>query len=713
MAAPALRARIKPERKRAQAEPEVLPREAIGLNPQQNANPDVQLEVLDGLPVLVFLERAGKIVFANAEARELLDLTEGEWVHRPVEDVLWGLFPGTAEPQTLLTGTRRGSPFHATLPAKNGQLVPVEGTYSILNAELRDAVIVAHPSGRERAPKSRLMEDVLASLPEAVAIEHKNHILYTNPAFTGMFGYTAEEASGGSLRELIVPETRFNENAALLKAVDERGGATVETVRMNKAGELVDVSLQIAPLLVNDAKVGYVFTFRDIGDYKQTEAKLQHDAMHDVVTGLPNRALFLDRLNLTLSRRVRHPDHGCGVLYVDLDRFKEVNDVLGHAAGDVLLMAVAGRLRASLRPQDSAARLGGDEFAVLVENIVTAYDLEIVASRILQEIKRPFDIFGHVVEAGASIGAAMAGPDHTAAEMLIRDADFAMYRAKQSGGGRYEVFDKHLEVCVTSQQERERELRTALDKRQFAFRYQPIYRLASGKLEGFESLLCLRRADGTIESFSDLLTVAEDTGISILLGQETFDAVCAQLRSWSDRLPQQGLIVTINLTRRQLYHPDLIAQLKKALAASGADASRLLFEAPESAFNENPDAAVAILQRLADCNVRVAVDEFGSSLAPLNYLVNLPVSMVKLAPRLTATAVSPGRQQAALESLIRLGYTLGVDVVAQGIEAPEQLARLVRMGCALGQGPLLSPALEPAQALQLAETGYWTILPKA
>ena len=683
------------------------------MNLQENADPDALREVLDGLPVLVFLERAGKIVFANAEARQMLGLTEGEWIHRPVEDVLWGLFPGTAEPQTMLAGTRRGSPFHATLPAKNGQLLPVEGTYSILHAERREAVIVAHPCGRERAPKSRLMEDVLASLPEAVAIEHESHVLYTNPAFTRMFGYTAEEAGGGSLRELIVPETRFNENAALLKAVDERGSATVETVRMNKAGELVDVSLQIAPLLVNGAKVGYVFTFRDIGEHKQTEAKLQHDAMHDVVTGLPNRALFLDRLNLTFSRRMRHPEHGCGVLYVDLDRFKEINDVLGHAAGDVLLMAVAGRLRASLRPQDSAARLGGDEFAVLVENIVTAYDLEIVASRILQEIKRPFDIFGHVVEAGASIGAAMAGPDHTASEMLMRDADFAMYRAKQAGGGRYEIFDKHLEVCVSSQQERERELRTALDKRQFAFRYQPIWRLANGKLEGFESSMCMRRADGTVESFPDLLAMAEDTGLSILLGWETFDAVCGQLHSWSERLPQQNLMLTINLTRRQLYHPDLIAHLKRALAASGADPSRLMLEAAESAFSENPDAAVAILQRLTDCQVRVALDEFGSSLAPLNYLVNLPVSMVKLAPRLTAAAVSPGRQQAVVESLIRLGYSLGVEVVAQGIETKEQLTRLVRMGCALGQGSLLSPALDPAQALELAETGNWVIAPRA
>jgi diguanylate cyclase (GGDEF)-like protein/PAS domain S-box-containing protein len=675
------------------------------LNLYENSNPDAQREVLDSLPVLIFLERAGKIVFANAEARQMLGLVEGEWIARPVEDVLWGLFPGTAEPQTLLTGTRRGSPFHATLPAPNGRLVPVEGTYSISNAQLREAVIVAHPSEKERAPKSRLMEDVLSSLPEGVAIEHQNHVLYTNPAFTRMFGYTAEEAGGGSLRELIVPETRLNENATLLREVDDRGSATVETVRTNKAGELVDVSMQIAPLLVDGAKVGYVFTFRDIGDLKQTEAKLQHDAMHDVLTGLSNRALFLDRLNLTLTRRLRHPDNGCGVLYLDLDNFKAVNDSLGHAAGDVLLMAIAGRLRSSLRPQDSAARLGGDEFAVLVENIVTAYDLEVVAGRILHELERPFDIFGHPVYAGASIGAAMAGPEHTSSDLLLRDADFAMYRAKQAGRGRYEIFDKHLEVCVTSQQERERELRTALDKRQFTFLYQPIYRLTNGKLEGFESLLCLRRADGTIEDVDGLLALAEDTGLSIALAQETFDTVCAQLRSWSDQLPQKDLFLSINLTRRQLFNADLTAQVMRALTASGADPSRLVFEVPESALNETPDAAVAVLQRLTDCQVSVAIDDFGSSLAPLNHLLQLPISMVKLASRLTSAAVSGGRQQAVLESFIRLANTLSLPVVAQGIETREKVAALVRMGCTLGQGPLMSPALDPGHALELAQAG--------
>ena len=462
-----------------------IPWEATGLNLPENSDSNKQQEILDALPVLIFLEQAGKIVFANTEARQMLGLTEGEWVTRPVEDVLWGLFPGTAEPQTLLTGTKKGSPFHATMPAKDGTLLPVEGTYSILDADQREAVIVAHPGGRDRAPKSQLMEDVLASIPEAVAIEHGNHVLYTNPAFTQMFGYTAEEAGGGSLRELIVPETRLTEHATLEKAVDEQGGALMETVRVNKSGELVDVSLHCAPLMVDGARLGYVYTFRDIGVRRETEKSLEHDAMHDVLTGLPNRALFMDRLGQALARRVRRPNQSCGVLFLDLDRFKEINDVLGHAAGDVVLMAVAERLHAVLRPQDSAARLGGDEFAVLVEGILNAGDLETVSRRILTEMARPFDIFGHSVQAGASIGAAMAGPDHSSSDLLVRDADFAMYRAKQSGGGRYEIFDKHLEVVVSSQQERERELRYRLDKRLLEFLYQPIFRFHDGQAGRF------------------------------------------------------------------------------------------------------------------------------------------------------------------------------------------------------------------------------------
>src|ERR1035437_4082704 len=237
---------------------EVIPWSTMSLNLPENSDSAQQQEILDALPVLVFLERAGRIVYANAEARQMLGLTEGEWVHRPVEEVLWGLFPGTAEPQTLLTASKRGSPFHAMLPAKSGRLFPVEGTYSLLDAELREAIIVAHPGGREKAPKSRLMDDVLSSMPEAVVIVHANHVLYTHPAFSQMFGFAADEVSGGNLRDFIVPDTRQFENAAIEKNVDEFGQASIETVRMNKDGELVDVALLAGPLLVKGSKVGSV-----------------------------------------------------------------------------------------------------------------------------------------------------------------------------------------------------------------------------------------------------------------------------------------------------------------------------------------------------------------------------------------------------------------------------------------------------------------------
>ncbi|MGB8261023.1 MAG: EAL domain-containing protein [Terracidiphilus sp.] len=685
----------------------VVPWGNMGLNLPENSDSAQQQEVLDALPALIFLERAGRIVYANAEARKLLGTADVEWSQRPVEDVLWGLFPSIAEPLSTHPADQRSMLFHATIPAHNGRFYPVEGTYSVLNPELREAIVVAHPGGRERAPRSRLMEDVLSSIPEAVAIVHGDHVLYTNAPFTRLFGYAADEATGCNLGQLIVPETRRHEDAQLKKTVDQNGSAAMETVRTNKDGELVDVSMQASPLVVNGERAGYVFTFRDIGERKQVEARLQHDALHDNLTGLPNRALFLDRVSLALTRKARRRDQSCGVLFLDLDGFKEINDALGHAAGDALLVAVSERLCSVLRPQDTAARLGGDEFAVLVENIVSAADLDIVAQRILAEMARQFDIYGHAVQATISMGIALAGQDCTSPDMLLRDADFAMYRAKQDGGAHVEVYDRRLEVQVSAQQERERELRSVLDKREFEIWYQPIYRLDSGRLEGFESLLRWRRSDGTIDSFGDLLSVAEDTGLSISLGRETQESVCELASRWAQILPQSALTLTINVTNRQFYHPDLIGQVQRTLASTGADPTRLLFEVAESTLNEHPDAAVAILQRLVDTNVRLAVDNFGSALAPLNHLVRMPIDVIKLDPKLTAASTLAGRQVAMLESLIRLGRSLGMQVVAQGIETPEQLEALARLGCELGQGHLLSWAVDPARAERVAAAGFW------
>jgi EAL domain-containing protein (putative c-di-GMP-specific phosphodiesterase class I) len=337
-----------------------------------------------------------------------------------------------------------------------------------------------------------------------------------------------------------------------------------------------------------------------------------------------------------------------------------------------------------------------------------------MAGRVLHAMERDFEINGRSVHVGASIGVAIAGPDHAAPELLIRDADFAMYRAKQAGGGCIEIFDKKLEVVVASQQESELELRRVIEMRQFELWYQPICKIGAGKphsakVEGFDAQLCWRRVDGSVADFTSLLPVAEETGLSISLGREALEAVCKQLKIWTDRLPQSQLTLAVHLTQRQFYHADLIAQVKRTLAASGVDPARLLFEVGEGTLSENPKGALELFERLLECNVKLAVDDFGSGLAPLNHLVRLPVDVLKLDPRLTAAATQTGRQVAVLESLIQLGHKLGVQVVAQGIETVEQVEALARMGCELGQGPLLSPALEPAAAQKLAEQGEWSL----
>lgn len=684
----------------------------MNVNLSQNWDSREQQDILDGLPALIFLERAGHIVFANAESRHLLGYGDQGWVARPVEDVLWGLFPGTAEPQTALTGGRTSSPFHATLAARGGRLVPVEGTYCALNGEPGDAIIVAQLVGRERTPRPRLMEDVLASIPEAVAILRGSRVLYTNAAFTRMFGYSAEEVSGGDLRDFIVPETRLHEHTMLEKTMDDVGRAVLETVRVTKSGHLVDVAMHVAPLMVGGERAGYVLTYRDIGERKEVEAKLQYDAMHDVLTGLPNRALFHDRVALALSRRARRRD-GCGLLYIDLDNFETVNATLGHAAADMLLVAVADRLRTCLRPQDTAARLGCDEFGILLENVLNVFDLEVVAKRVLSEMNRPFEILGHSIPVRISIGVAMAGKEDANAESLLRDAALALYHARQAGGHRYEIFDRHMGVQTNLLHERERDLRQALSERQFELWYEPIFRLASGELDSFESVLRFRRADGSIDTFNDLLPAAEETGLSISIGREAVHNVCRQLHDWSNAIPGSTLALSVNLTHRQFYHEDMASHLKRTLAMTKADPSRLVLEIPEAALNERPDAAMAIVQRIADSGVRVALDNFGSCLGAMNHLVRLPIHFVKLDRQLSLAAVKAGSQLAVLESVIRVCRSRDVQVVAQGVETQEQLNALRRMGCDLGEGALFSEPIDAAEALATVAEGHRNIPPSS
>ncbi len=565
------------------------------------------------------------------------------------------------------------------------------------------------PQGhRER--RSRLIEGVLEALPDAIAVTRGNLVTYVNQEFTRIFGYTAEEVHGRDLAALVVPQSRLHETSVLQQALEIEGRVAMDTVRRTKSGELVDVALTAVPYVEDDAATGMCLTYRDIRDRKQRDDRLQHFALHDPLTNLPNRALFVDRLKLAMARRERRREQGCGVMFLDLDKFKEINDSFGHAAGDAVLIEMASRLCSAIRPEDTASRLSGDEFAILLEHVRSISDMSVVAERITAVMSRPFQVAGRTLDVTASIGVALCGKDHGVPEQLLRDADFAMYRAKQNGGGRYEIFDRTMKVVISHQRERERELRQVLARREYALWYQPYFRLSTGILEGFECLLRWGRQDGSYDSFRELLALAEGAGLAISIHRETMAESCGQLHSWLRDRPGAEFNLCINVSGRQFYHPEIVSMVASAVAQADIDPARLMLEIPETVLSESPDTAVAIVGRLADIGVRIALDNFGSGWAPINFLAQLPISLVKIDPRLTAAAVTGGPEAAVLESLLHLGKRLAVPMVAQRVEQPGELAFLRRIGCEFVQGFLFSPAVNSQAAGDMIErnpTGGW------
>ena len=540
-------------------------------------------------------------------------------------------------------------------------------------------------------------------------ITRGSKILHINREFESLFGFNADEALGQNTYDILIPETRRHEFDMLEHTMQLHGRASMETVRLHKSGQLIDVSILVAPISMSGIEVGNFVSYRDIREKKQSDARQQHDALHDPLTGLANRTLFLDRVQLTMARQQRHSELNFAVMFLDLDRFKAVNDNLGHASGDDLLVRMAARLRACFRPEDTVARFGGDEFAILLEDVTNISDVIRIAERAQRDIRLPIELNGHEIFISASIGIAFGTLDHTSPEQILRDADFAMYQAKSNGHARHEVFDGSMHVHVAAQMRKQQDLKTALENKEFEVLYQPIYRLASGEIEGFEALLRWRRPDGEVIPPQEFLSTAEETGLIVPIGLFVLEQACQQLSRWTTELPDAKPSIDVNLSARQFRDPNLIVRLAELLAKWKVAPEQLRLEVSETAVNQDPEGALAVFQGLADLKVSAALDNFGAGLASMNHFLRLPIDLVKVDRRLIAYLPIPGKQAAILQTIFDLGRMLDVRMLAEGIERKDQLDALLKFGCDLGQGHFFSPPVSQEKALALLETGRWRI----
>jgi diguanylate cyclase (GGDEF)-like protein/PAS domain S-box-containing protein len=688
-----------------------------------------QKSLLEALPCYVFVQRGSSVVYANRVAREILHLEEGAVL--AVDDLFRGQFPGFAyaHPGTPLRGSTHifgsgnlsySSDFNCQMRTPLDSSVPVRGSFRMLRVEPEpELLIVALRSqrapekdpekGSEHGSPSNFLEQLLNAAPEAIMITRGSKILHINREFETLFGFNADEALGQNTYDILIPETRRHEFDMLEHTMQLHGRASMETVRLHKSGELIDVSILVAPISMAGVEVGNFVSYRDIREKKQTDARLQHDALHDPLTGLANRTLFLDRLQLTMARQQRHSKLNFAVMFLDLDRFKAVNDNLGHASGDELLVRMASRLRACFRPQDTVARFGGDEFAILLEDVTNVSDVTAIADRAQQDIRLPIALNGHEVFVSASIGIAFGTLDHTTPEQVLRDADYAMYQAKSNGNARHEVFDGSMHVHVAAQMRKEQDLKQALENKEFEVWYQPIYRLANGEIDGFEALLRWRRPNGEFVPLQDFLPTAEETGVIVPIGLFVLEQVCRQLSSWAETLPDAKPGIDVNLSLRQFRDPQLLDHLAALLAKGKFSPRQLRLEVTEGAVNQDPEGALAVFQGLADLKVSTALDNFGAGLASMNHFIRLPIDLVKVDRRLIAYLPIPGKQAAILQTIFDLGRMLEVSMLAVGIESMEQLDALLKYGCDLGQGHLLSPPVTNEKAQALLQNGRWSI----
>ncbi len=584
----------------------------------------------------------------------------------------------------------------------------------LLNTRNRAVTINRQITKSLRASETMHRSILKSALDAVIIADADERITGWNRQAVALLGWSEHEAIGEPLWKMLMPRQYELARAKGQQLYRGRHGdrpvleRRFEVVAHRRDGRAFSAELSISRAEY-DGHVAYCVFLRDITERKRWEKQLREAALHDMLTNLPNRLLFMDRLGQAIARAKRQPEYRFAVLYLDFDRFKIINDSLGHGIGDDLLVAIAKRLGENLRDTDAvgpprepaphlAARLGGDEFVVLLDGIRGLNDVSVVADRLQDALAQPYRCGGHSITATASIGIVISDGQYDRPQDILRDADIAMYDAKNTGKARHVVFDDTMREDVVFRLSMEEELRRAVRTNEFVLHYQPILDLAGRSAIGFEALIRWPTVHRGMVAPDMFIGLAEELGLIVPIGSWAAAQACRTLRRWHGMTPTgASLGMNINLSKRQLSHPDLVKSMARIIRETGVDPTSLRLEVTESEIMDHRNMFVRVLSELRDLGPLICMDDFGTGHSSLSCLHEFPIDVLKIDRRFVADMAKSPQQAAVVRTIIDLAHTLEMRVVGEGIETAEQADRLTELGCDFGQGYYFAHPMSEAQ----------------
>lgn len=670
--------------------------------------------LFDGVPVGLYRTTpSGRMLDANAalvkilgfpSREDLIEVNVGDLYVDPEDRKRWQkLIESSGPVQTFEARVRRGDGEVIWVRFSVRAFRDEEGRVERYEGALEDVTDRRRAEEALRESEERFRALVQNASDLIAILDRQGTVLYESPSHWRLLGYEPEDHLGRSIVDLVHAEDRPLVEESLRQLADAPGEALAIEYRLQDSkGVWRVIESMAANLLEHPAVQGIVLNSHDITDRKNAEQRLLHDALHDELTGLPNRVLFMDRLRHAMERLRREPDRLTAVLFLDLDQFKIVNDSLGHLVGDELLIQIAGSLQAALRPTDTIARVGGDEFAILLEGGRDVSDAVRVANRIHDRLAGPINLGGHEVFVTASLGIAVCTPEYERPEDLLRDADTAMYRAKASGRACHVVFNRVMHRFVMARLQLETDLRRAIERGQLRVYYQPFITLATGEVMGFEALVRWLHPRRGILPPDEFLSVAEETGLIMPIGRTILREACRQIHELQKKHPERGpLRVSVNLSNKQFFQADLFEHVEEALRSSGLPPSCLGFEITEGVIIRQAESASHRFTRLKELGVQLYLDDFGKGYSSLNYLHRFPMDILKIDRSFISRLDDAGSNSAIVQAIVTLAHELGMEVIAEGIQTEEQLEKVRALGCEYGQGYLFSHPLNADEAENL------------